>query len=103
MAETKTRLPFHESIVVAIEDAPSLQVLAALGELIKRTNVPKNHLSIVAAYALLGGEFGMGYDVSIVENLAEQEREAEARITAAREKLDAEMAARDCGEPCLFE
>jgi len=41
---------FHESIVIALEEADDLKTVVALGNHIVRTKIPENHLEVLTAW-----------------------------------------------------
>ncbi len=74
--------PFHETIVDAIKTASNLE-LQGLGELIKRTGVPKNHDAIIVAWTERG--FKLGWDredgADVLTSLSQKKVAAEAPKT----------------------
>jgi len=88
--ETTVRRPFHETIVEAIQNASDAE-LHILAKLIKRTNIPKNHDQIIAAWTWRVHEASREEKtLGVLTVLLEQKQEAkENDVKKAEEKRTA--------------
>jgi hypothetical protein len=66
------RKPFHESIVDAIHRAKAPTDLAALGQLIHESKIPKGHDEIAAAWIGKSGELGLNDDADVADSVMSQ-------------------------------
>lgn len=85
MDTTKTRRPFHETIVDAIFRANSgdLQCLATI---IKATTIPNGHEEIIKAWNWRRAMMGWGdLSLGVPADLLEQKKEAEEKESAKKE------------------
>lgn len=91
------KLPFHESVLNAIDTASTNQ-LEFLGALLKRTKIPKGHDEIIAAWTrrrdLLGWPKDM-ISLGVRTSLLEDKQEAEKKLAPADDSIAGASAAPD--------
>ncbi len=79
MGIQQDKLPFHESIIKIIKEA-SGETMLSLVDLIKITEIPRNHDEIITAWNTRWQELGLpNLDVGVETNLLKQKQEAEEK------------------------
>lgn len=102
MSEKVERRPFHETIVDYIECYTDYEEdLAPLGDLLMATKIPKNHDAIIAAWkkTIEGVADENGFLTSVLADIEEQKREAEAK-TQCKQETEFRQILADAREDC---